>query len=137
MVISAAITTNDKLVVSWGFTLKPVGEAEKRKTWVHSWFTMLVQTTGLVALLVVAASGGPQNTVRFIRGCGKFPHNRESCCFLQDINDKDKFLENSLLYAIQDFSQEAYLHLASKFKVLYRNPLNTSEENDTEFLLLF
>ena len=136
MIISAAITTNYKLlVVSGGFTLKPVGEAEKRKTWVHSWFTMLLQTTGLVALIVVAASGSPQNKVRFTRGYGKFPHNRES--FLQVNNDKDKFLENSLLFAIQDFSQEAYLHLASKFKVLYRNPLNTSEENDTEFLLLF
>ena len=73
MVISAAITTNYKLAVSWGFTLKPVGEAEKRKTWVHSWLTMLVQTSGLVALLVVAASGSPQNKVRF-RDCGKFPH---------------------------------------------------------------
>ena len=74
MVISAAIVTNYKLAVSWGFTLKPVGEAEKRKTWVHSWLTMLVQTSGLVALLVVAASGSP---VRF-RDCGKFPYNGES-----------------------------------------------------------
>merc|ERR1719410_2671072 len=54
---------------------------------------MLVQTTGLVALLVVAASGSPENRVT-----------------------NNNLLENSLLYAIQDFSQEAYLHLASKFK---------------------
>ena len=30
--ISAAIVSHDKSVVGWGFTQKPVGEAEKRKT---------------------------------------------------------------------------------------------------------
>jgi len=56
--------------------------------------TMLVQTSSLAALLVITVSGTPQNKV------------------------SDNVLEKSLdlLTAIQDFSQQAYLHLSSKFK---------------------
>jgi len=55
---------------------------------------MLVQTSSLVALLVSTVSGSPQNKV----------------------SDTNNELERSLLTAIQDFSQESYLHLSSKFK---------------------
>ena len=60
--------SHDKSVVGWGFTQKPVGEAEKRDPG-SSQVTMLVQTSSLAALLVITVSGSPQKKVRFILLC--------------------------------------------------------------------